>query len=310
MPLRAVAAVILALAAAFCFALSNVLEQREAEQLPDDEALRPALVGELAHRPWWLAGFGIDISGYGFHAAALGFASLVFVQPLLVTGLLFALALRAAITGIPIRRRDLLAGVVLAAGLALFLLGVSPHGGQVSAPISSWIIAGPVIVGAIAVCVGVGSRLSGPPRALFLGIGAGISFGVSVVFTKTFVHLLGGGIPFMLSHWEPYALAASALGGLLLAQQLLPGRLPGRVGRCAGGRGAGGRDCDWDRAAERAGQHARARCPAWPCPVGGRDVRRCGRPLPLRGVLDHGGAVSSADLRQRPPRATRRTVSL
>jgi len=38
------------------------------------------------------------------------------------------------------------------------------------------------------------------------------------VFTKTFVHLLGGGIPFMLSHWEPYALAASALGGLLLAQ--------------------------------------------------------------------------------------------
>src|ERR1700730_8603898 len=96
---RASAAFVLALAAAFMFALSNVLEQREAEQLPDDESLRAGLLVRLVRRPLWLLGFGADVSGYVCHAAALAFGSLVFVQPLLVTGLLFALLLRAAITG-------------------------------------------------------------------------------------------------------------------------------------------------------------------------------------------------------------------
>ena len=36
--------------------------------------------------------------------------------------------------------------------------------------------------------------------------------------TKTFVHLLGRGVLTMLQHWEPYALAAATLGGLMLAQ--------------------------------------------------------------------------------------------
>lgn len=215
---RAAAAFVLALAAAFMFALSNVLEQREAEQLPDDDSLRLGLMMRLVRRPWWLAGFGADISGYVFHAAALGFGSLIFVQPLLVTGLLFALLLRAAITGRPLHRWELLPALVLAAGLAVFLLVVSPHGGTAQAPIGRWAIAGPVIGMAIAVCIVTGQRVKGPRRALLLGLAAGISFGVSAAMTKTFVHLLGQGVFPMLQHWEPYALAVATLGGLLLAQ--------------------------------------------------------------------------------------------
>jgi drug/metabolite transporter (DMT)-like permease len=215
---RASAAFVLALAAAFMFALSNVLEQREAEQLPDDESLRPTLIIRLVRRPLWLVGFGADVSGYVCHAAALAFGSLVFVQPLLVTGLLFALLLRAAITGRPLLRRDLLAAILLAAGLVVFLLVVSPHGGRAQAPIGRWVIAGPVIVATIAVCILGGRRRSGAPRALLLGLAAGISFGVSAALTKTFVHLLGQGVFTMLQHWEPYALAVATLGGLMLAQ--------------------------------------------------------------------------------------------
>ena len=186
--------------------------------MPDDQALRPALVAQLARRPWWLAGFGIDVSGYACHAAALAFASLLFVQPLLVTGLLFALALRAAITGQPLRRGDLLAALALAGGLALFLLGVSPHGGNVTAPVSSWLVAGPVIVAAIGGCVAVGARQHGGRRAVMLGLAAGISFGVSAAFTKAFVHELGSGVFSMLGHWEPYGLAVTSIAGLILAQ--------------------------------------------------------------------------------------------
>jgi drug/metabolite transporter (DMT)-like permease len=215
---RTAAAFVLALAAAFMFALSNVLEQREAEQLPDDQSLRAGLIVRLVRRPLWLMGFGADVSGYVCHAAALAFGSLVFVQPLLVTGLLFALLLRAAITGRPLHRRELLAAIVLAAGLAVFLLVVSPHGGRSQAPIGRWVIAGPVIVVTIAVCVVAGQRVAGARRALLLGLAAGVSFGVSAALTKTFVHLLGQGVFTMLQHWEPYALAVATLGGLLLAQ--------------------------------------------------------------------------------------------
>ncbi len=215
---RTAAALILALSAAFLFALSNVLEQREAEQLPDEDALRLGLVAKLARRPRWLAGFGVDVGGYVFHAAALGFASLVFVQPLLVTSLLFALMLRAAITGQPLRRRDLLAALVLAAGLAFFLLGVSRHGGRVGAPAARWAVAAPWIVGTILLLVAVGRRRSGPQRALLLGLAAGVSFGVTAALTKTFVHLLGAGVVPMLQHWEPYTLAVAAISGLVLAQ--------------------------------------------------------------------------------------------
>jgi drug/metabolite transporter (DMT)-like permease len=215
---RVAAAFVLALAAAFMFALSNVLEQREAEQLPDDQSLRLSLVARLVRRPLWLVGFGADVSGYVCHAAALAFGSLVFVQPLLVTGLLFALLLRAAITGRQLHRRDLLAAVVLAAGLAVFLLVVSPHGGRVQAPLGRWVIAGPVIGAAMVVCIISGQRVAGSRRALLLGLAAGISFGVSAALTKTFVHLLGDGVVTMLQHWEPYALAVTTLGGLVLAQ--------------------------------------------------------------------------------------------
>jgi drug/metabolite transporter (DMT)-like permease len=218
MTARVAASVILALAAAFFFALSNVLEQREAEQVPDELALRPALVADLAHRPWWLAGFGIDMSGYACHAAALAFGSLLFVQPMLVIGLVFALVLRALITGQPLRRRDLVAALVLTAGLALFLLGVSPHGGSSTAPLGSWVIAASLILAAVLTCVAIGSRLTGPPRALFFGMAAGINFGLSAAFTKAFVHLLGGGVISMLQHWEPYALAVTSIAGLILAQ--------------------------------------------------------------------------------------------
>jgi drug/metabolite transporter (DMT)-like permease len=215
---RTAAAFVLALAAAFMFALSNVLEQREAEQLPDDQSLRAGLILRLVRRPLWLAGFGADVGGYVCHAAALAFGSLVFVQPLLVTGLLFALLLRAAITGRPLHRRELFAAILLAVGLAVFLLVVSPHGGRSHAPIGDWVIAGPVIVATIAACVVAGQRVARARRALLLGLAAGISFGVSAALTKTFVHLLGQGVFTMLQHWEPYALAVATLGGLVLAQ--------------------------------------------------------------------------------------------
>ena len=71
---------------------------------------RPAgglgLVSALARQPLWWAGSAADVAGYAAQAAALGLGSLLLVQPLLVTSLLFALPLGARWSGRTLRRAD------------------------------------------------------------------------------------------------------------------------------------------------------------------------------------------------------------
>ena len=61
--------------------------------------MRPGLLWRLIQRPMWLLGTLADWSGFGLQAIALGLGSLIVVQPLLCTGLLFALPLGAAWQG-------------------------------------------------------------------------------------------------------------------------------------------------------------------------------------------------------------------
>ena len=61
--------------------------------------MRPSLLLRLVRRPMWLAGTAADWSGFGLQALALGMGSILVVQPLLCTGLLFALPIGAAWRG-------------------------------------------------------------------------------------------------------------------------------------------------------------------------------------------------------------------
>ena len=71
------------------------MQQREAAEVPDEDALGLGLITRLIRRPVWLIGTAADTLGYVAQAAALAFGSLVLVQPLLATSLLFALPLGA-----------------------------------------------------------------------------------------------------------------------------------------------------------------------------------------------------------------------
>ncbi len=228
---RVAVATALALATALFYAISNVLELLEAEQVPDEFALKPSLLLRLIKRPRWLLGLLSDFGGYICHAAALGLATVVFVEPILATGILMSLFIGSAFVHRPVLLADWIAAGVLSGGLALFLYEVSPTGGRQIARTGAWLIAGPSAVAAIAVCMAVGRATRGRPRAAFLGVAAGISFGVSALLTKALVHYLGDGIFAWVPHWEPYALAVSAIGGVIVAQSALQtGALGAAVG--------------------------------------------------------------------------------
>lgn len=220
-----------AVTAACSYALSNVLQQHEAEQATQEQTLKLSLLAQLAHRPRWLAGIGADFGGFVFEALALGIGTLVLVLPILTTSLLLSLFFGAAIDRRQIDRAGWVAAAVLAFGVSAFLLVVAPTRGDEVASTRSWLVAAPAIIGFVLVCAAAARRARGAQRALWLGLAAGTLFGTSAVLTKAFAHYLGGGILNWIPHWEPYGLAVSSITGLVLAQSAFQtGALAAAVG--------------------------------------------------------------------------------
>ncbi|MDQ6696384.1 MAG: DMT family transporter [Actinomycetota bacterium] len=224
-------AVVCGMVASLAYALSNVLQQHEAEQMVDDDTLGIGLLTKLAHRPRWLVGIGADVAGYVFEALALGAGALVLVEPILATSLVFSLLFGAMLHGRHVSSSGWVAAILLAASVSFFLVQVSPSGGASVAPVRRWLLAGPPVAAFVFVCVGAAATQTGPRRAALLSAGAGVAFGVSAVLTKGFVHYLGDGPTAWIPHWEPYGLAVSSIGGLVLAQSAFQtGALAAAVG--------------------------------------------------------------------------------
>ena len=221
----------LSLVTAFLYALSNVLELTEAEQVPDEYALRVGLMTRLVRRPRWLLGLLSDVFGYICQAGALALAAVVFVEPILALAIVFSLILGAVMTKRRLRPGDWASAAVLSTGLALFLYEVSPRGGHDFTPTDRAVIAGPIIAVAVLACVACARQTRGAPRAALLGIAAGISFGAAAVLTKGVVHFLGQGALAWVPHWESYALALASIGGVIIGQSAFQtGALAASVG--------------------------------------------------------------------------------
>lgn len=212
---------VFALSAGLCYALASVLQHRVAAAQPAKMALRPRLLVELFKRPMWLFGTALDVGAYLFEAAALSVGSIVIVQPLLVSGLLFALPLSAIGGRRKPGRREWTAAVAVTAGIAVFVVVGAPHGGSSSSPLWKWAIVfgvcGSIVAIAIAIAV---SRTRAPNyRALALAVATGATYAVTAALTKTVVDVLGAqGVDGIFSTWETYALAVVSIAGLLLNQ--------------------------------------------------------------------------------------------
>jgi drug/metabolite transporter (DMT)-like permease len=211
-------AIAVALVAALLFAVAFVMQQRAASEVPDDESLGVGLITRLVRRPIWLIGTAADTLGYVAQAIALGLASLVLVQPLLATSLLFALPLGAWWAKRRLRRSDAAWAVALTVGLAVFLVAGEPTDGVDRADITDWLIAAAVLVPVTAACVLVAARSRGARRAVLLAAATGILYGVAAALTKSTVSLLDDGFVGVVTSWEPYALVAAIGLGTYMQQ--------------------------------------------------------------------------------------------
>jgi len=210
-------ATVLALCAALCVAIGDVIQQRSAQTVTDEPVGHVALfVRLLKDWRWWLGSL-VAGAGFGFQAAALGFGSVLLVQALMVTSLLFALPISARYAGRRVTNWQWIWAVLLAGAVAVIVTIGNPTEGQarVSMEVWTWVLAtlGP----ALALCL-VGSRvLAGKPAAaVLLGLVSGSLWGLFAVLTKGVVDRLGEGIWAVLKTpelypWMVVAVAATAL---------------------------------------------------------------------------------------------------
>jgi drug/metabolite transporter (DMT)-like permease len=217
---------VLALVAAFLFALAAALQQKGALNLPEISLRNPASLARLAGQTMWLVGTLALLTGYVFQAAALDRGRLAIIQPLLVMTVVFALPLGYFLTGQHVGRRELIGAAVIVVGLACFAIFGDPAGGRENAPGDEWALAIAVLAIVCAVLLVFGGRGGLTMKAAVYGTVAGILFGLSAALTKPTLEYLHVGIDELLSHWEPYALAIAGVLGFVLQQvSLATGRL-------------------------------------------------------------------------------------
>lgn len=207
-----------ALLAALLLAFASAAEHGAAHDVPDERAGGLSMLSDLLRRPLWLAGVTSDISSFVAQGAALAFGSLLLVQPLLVTSLLFALPLSARLAGRRVSGRDWTWAAVLTAGLVVFVTVGQPTAGADRMPFRDWVPAAIVVGAAVAVCGIVASTRRGAQRALALAAVTGLAYGVTAAMAIGVVHTLGDGIGVTLRSWELWVMLGAAVNGWWLQQ--------------------------------------------------------------------------------------------
>ncbi len=210
-------AVVFALMAACCFALGSLVQQRAAREA-GQRALDPRLLVQLARRPRWLGGVGLNAFSFGLQGVALAFGPLTLVQPLAATDVLFALPLIARRHRHPLSWREV-AGVLAVTGGIVAFLATLPHNHSTRVPGAlAW---APVFlaVGALAALTAViSARVRGRARVAWLAVAAGAVYGLVDALAKSTVGIMARQGLGVVTHWEPYVLIAAALLGALFGQ--------------------------------------------------------------------------------------------
>lgn len=211
--------VLFALCAAIFAAVGIVVRQRATLDVPPEHGVSTVMVATLLRRPLWWAGTASAVAGFVFQALALAHGSLLVVQPLLVSALLFALPLSARLAHRRVTRGEWLWAILLTLSLAVFILLAHPRANEHIAPASQITVAVVISFLLVIACVVVAVRRPGWQRAVLLAVGVGVLFGMVAVMTKVLTHLLArDSVAQVLATPVPYVLVGLGVVATLLQQ--------------------------------------------------------------------------------------------
>ncbi|MDQ0792124.1 DMT family transporter [Streptomyces sp. B1I3] len=224
-----VVTVVLALLSACANAAASVLQRRAAvewaDRVPEPEGSRVRrTIGRwagLPRRPFWIAGAAALVLSAAFQAGALAVGRLSVVQPLLASELLFTLVVGSMVFHHRPDGRTWLSFLALAAGLALFLLAVSPSGGEETGEATGWLPVGAVLAVTVLGLLPAARTLDGAARAAVLGCATAVCFACTAALIKEVTGRIGDGFAAVFANGYPYAAAAVGLLSFMLLQSTL-----------------------------------------------------------------------------------------
>ncbi|WP_210947921.1 DMT family transporter [Streptomyces sp. MK37H] len=219
--------VVLALLSALGNGAASVLQRRAAmdqvrEERGDGGPTRNLLrLVRLLRRPFWLAGLAAMMVSALAQVGALAVGRLSVVQPLLVSELLFTLVVGSLVFRHRPDGRTWLSFLMLAAGLALFLVAADPSSGSPTELGGRWLPVGVVVAIAVGALIAVARVLRGAARAVALGSATAACFACTAALIKELTGRFAGGVVAVLTDWPLYAVCAVGLLSFLLLQSTL-----------------------------------------------------------------------------------------
>ena len=210
--------VVVALCSAATFAVGSALQHRAASAVSTEESGH-RVIARLFRRRSWLFGLLLSAVAFGLHALALSRGELALVQPVIVSGIVFAVLFRAALDR-HLPRPQVIGWLVLTwAGLALFVVIRSSR----SAPADgvnhegTFVVVGAIVAAAVTL---VSSRVkSDRSSGLLLGAAAGTLFGLVAGLLKLVTVQAQSGLGQALGHWSLWVLIVVGGGAVLLNQR-------------------------------------------------------------------------------------------
>jgi drug/metabolite transporter (DMT)-like permease len=213
--------VVFALAAALANA-THLLTQHVASADLSKRAAGRRIVTYLFHSPLWLLGWAAAGAAFVFQAAALHHGLLSIVQPLLVTELVFTLALRRYALHQDIAPAAWESATFLCVALAIFVTAAEPHGGTPTPDSRQWIACLVTFGGIVALCTLLASRGSPTRRAALYATATAIVFAFMATFLKAATQTLTtSGPAHVLAAWPVYGIVICGVGGSVLQQAAL-----------------------------------------------------------------------------------------
>lgn len=206
--------------AAAANALATVLQRIGVEEAAPHQSGQK-LMASVLRRPIWFAGLALTTASFLLQALALSVGDLSSVQPVMVTEILFLLA----ILGIWFRQklgwREWVGAVGSASGLGIFLALSEAGGGQTRPDTDDWVLLLLAAGGGILLATGAAQRGPRPWRAAAFGVAGGVAFALTAAFIKTVADLWSSGLAVVFEHWQTYGVAVAGFAGLVLSQHAL-----------------------------------------------------------------------------------------
>lgn len=208
-------AILFGLLSALTIAWGTVVRHRVASTTSDSGIPLLSAVTSL----WWWAGLIGAMAGYGFQIIALGFGTLLIVQPILVLSLMFTLPLSAKMDGRRISKTETTWAALLTAAVAVLVVFGSPTSGNPHPSIAIWLLVigiGVVVIGGM---MAFATTRSKDVKALLYGSVTGIIMGYLALMSKAVVDTYQrDGISGLVTDWELYAVVALGIVGTAVQQ--------------------------------------------------------------------------------------------